>query len=154
MAVISDEINLRGLRFGVEPRDTLVFGQIYYNFLLNDEGMRRLTTDIMSSRVLTREIIEDNARMTIRHFDEDGGDRAFEASILSTGGTYDLLFRSICSEDCLDADEFAVINVAAFLAIYSGIPFDDSVRSLRDDLLEKNEVEEVVAAVMKAILAA
>lgn len=136
------------------PQGRIVqLGQVYYAFLLSDDQMRRLALDLLSSRHVTRKVIEANAAYTIPLLENDDeiAPQLEEASVKATGGIYELMYRGLERGLPLDPADLAVQNVAAFVAFSSQNGYEEAVSQLRSELLDDKTVNAILPKLSRAI---
>ncbi|MGN0446646.1 MAG: TetR/AcrR family transcriptional regulator [Acutalibacteraceae bacterium] len=111
----------------------LVIGQLYYAFLLQDDGMCRFTQDLLSSRELTEGMIEDNlswAAAYYRNFPQNAAESLMEDITLVMGGVYELLYRSLDRGNRPTPWAIQSRTIHAFLLL-QGMPEEAAVQTLK-----------------------
>lgn len=128
-------------------------GQVYYAFLLSSDEMRRLALDLLSSRQVTSSVIEANAAYTIPLLNPaaDDDSQLVEASVLATGGVYELMFRGLERGLALDPTDLAIQNTAAFMAFSSNVSYEEAARLLEPELLDEDAVDGMMPRLVKAV---
>jgi len=122
-------------------------GQIYHAFLLQDEGMRLLTLDILSERKLTELMIQadlDWADRYISEFPHGDEQKILRDITLVMGGVYELVYRSLAAGESVSPKEIQFRTISTFMLL-QGIPLEKASALLSDDAVPDIDFTEAVA---------
>lgn len=158
---LSDALDIiaeRGASFIVEgdSKGNLVRnGQLYFAFLLKDEGMRRFTSEMLANRNITQALIQINANWSFPQIEipEEMRKRAIAAHVVANGGTFELLHERLeTDEERYDPMEFAATCFATFLSIYENLPWEESFDMLKAKAIDESTAASIAKAVEERLL--
>ncbi len=121
-------------------------GTLHYEFLLRDEGRRRLMLDLMLDRRLTDAIIELDIAWALDYmhgFSEEQSEELRENITLAMAGVYELIYQSLTHETPLDYGN--IQHKALLLTMFlQGISRRDAEKLLESAALSSSESAEAL----------
>ncbi len=122
-------------------------GVLHYEFLLRDEGRRKLMVDLMSDRRLTDTMIDLDIAWAFDYlhgFSEEQSEELRESILVTMAGVYELIYRSLVNEVPLDFDNLQHRAVALTMFL-QGIPQQEAEKLLSTGQLSAIESDEALA---------
>ena len=124
--------------------DFSVTGYMIFSFLLNNEDLRPLTTDITAQRGSSGPIIE-LMQGWVSNYDELSGfetEEVLDAVLLSVGGAYELVYHHLKAGKPIDVPDLLKRTIAAFM-FQLGFPTEEYEAEFESYLLSDEVLADV-----------